>query len=554
MKSPKKITLSKEETETLINRIKQGKTNQKDQKTIIGLINFCMWLQNTLERSKITISNLRKILGFHSEKRKKKKNKDKDGSSMKGKPSNGSESKESPTNLENPEEQVNKDSIQGHGRNPASVYSGASTVVELRKDLKSGLSCPNEPACKGKVYLLQEPGVFISVEGHALASATRYELQRFRCNLCGEVFTAELPDLSDRANPKDRYDYAIKSILAISRYYMGLPFNRIAGFQKFVGVPIANTTQWDLVETVADKAYPVYLELEQLAANGDLLFLDDTKVKILSLLQENSQGENKRKGMFSTGILSHYEEHRIYLFYSGRNHAGENLEELLQHRDGALGLILQMCDASSCNDVSKEIQSILCNCLSHARRKFDELTNFFPKECEFVLDIMAKVYHFDNQSKLQQMDKDTRLAYHQTHSGPLMKLLLVYLQDRYAAQIEENSRLGEAISYTINHWNTLTTFLQIPGAPLDNNIIEQALKILIRMRKASYFFKTTHSAKIGCILLSLIYTCCMNGYNPIDYLNALQKYAKEVRTSPSNWFPWNYQLQPDLPVDSLKVA
>ena len=247
----------------------------------------------------------------------------------------------------------------------------------------------------------------------------------------------------------------------------------------------------------------------------------------------------KRTGMYTTGIIAENDGHKMALFLNGRQHSGENVSDLLKLRDPAKGPIIQMCDALSAN-ISHKLQVILCNCLSHGVRKFDELVEDFETECIIIMEKLSKVYDFDNLTR--GMNDADRLAYHQTHSKPVMDELKTYmdllLEER---RVEPNSQLGQAIKYMQNHWHKLTRFLTVPGAPLDNNIVERALKIAIRNRKSSMFYKTIYSANIGGMLTSIIYTCDLAGKNPYHYLIALQHHTKEVFAAPEKWLPWNYQ-------------
>jgi hypothetical protein len=106
--------------------------------------------------------------------------------------------------------------------------------------------------------------------------------------------------------------------------------------------------------------------------------------------------------------------------------------------------------------------------------------------------------------------------------------------------VEPNSSLGKAIIYLQTHWVTLTRFLSISGAPLDNNLVERALKLFIRQRKNSLFFRTEHSAYIASVITSLIATCLYAGVNALDYLVALQEHRAEVVAEPAAWLPWTY--------------
>lgn len=78
---------------------------------------------------------------------------------------------------------------------------------------------------------------------------------------------------------------------------------------------------------------------------------------------------------------------------------------------------------------------------------------------------------------------------------------------------EPNSALGSAIGYMLRHWEKLTLFLRQPGAPLDNNLCERALKKAILHRKNALFYKTQNGARVGDLFMSLIYTCQLNEVN-----------------------------------------
>jgi len=117
-------------------------------------------------------------------------------------------------------------------------------------------------------------------------------------------------------------------------------------------------------------------------------------------------------------------------------------------------------------------------------------------------------------------------------------------------QVEPNDSLGIAMRYMLKHWHELTQFLRVAGAPLDNNILERALKIPIRGRRTWLFYKTQYGAMIGGVLTSVIYTCVMAGVNPLTYLTTLQEYKNQVVKEPGRWLPWNYQDNLSFPLSS----
>ena len=142
---------------------------------------------------------------------------------------------------------------------------------------------------------------------------------------------------------------------------------------------------------------------------------------------------------------------------------------------------------------------------------------------------------------MHQVSPEARLVYHQASSRPIMDELKCWLDQQVEDRlVEPNSALGKAIAYMQSHWETLTRFLSVVGAPLDNNLVERALKLFIRQRKNSLFYKTEHSAYIASVLTSLIATCIHAGVNALEYLVALQEHRTEVFAAPEAWLPWNY--------------
>ena len=276
------------------------------------------------------------------------------------------------------------------------------------------------------------------------------------------------------------------------------------------------------------------------AAQGELFHSDDTTAKVLSLMKEGKT-ENGRKGIFTTGILSKMEDRMAVLYFTGRNHAGENIDDLFQRRLQGLSPPQLMCDALSRN-IPKVLEVILSNCLTHGRRNFVDIIDAFPDECRHVIKVLADVYHNDEMAKDKSMSPQERLTFHQAESKPLMDDLYTWFKQQLdEKRVEPNSGLGKAIAYMMKHWAPLTRFLEIPGAPLDNNICERALKKSIIHRKNSLFYKTQNGADVGDMFMSLIQTCNMAKENPFDYLVALQQNASVVAENPEKWLPWNFR-------------
>ncbi len=424
----------------------------------------------------------------------------------------------------------------GHGRNGAAVFKSARKVAVPHPELKPGDPCPE--CGEGKVYRRNESKTLVRIVGQPPLEATVYEMERLRCNGCGQLFTAEVPQ---EAAGADKYDATAAAMIAQLRYGSGMPFKRLERLQANLGIPLPAATQWEVVEQMARVIRPACDEFIRQAAAGEVMHNDDTGMRILRLAREPS---DERTGIFTSGIVSIGPGWRIALYFSGSKHAGENLADVLKQRPSGLAPLIQMCDALSRNTprLSQGVQVLLANCMSHGRRQFVEVAANFPEECRYVLETLGGVWHHDALAQKQQLSPQDRLRFHQEHSGPLLTNLEEWMKAQLAEhKTEPNSGLGKAIQYMLRHWMPLTLFLREPGAPLDNNVVERALKKAILHRKNSLFYKTLNGARVGDLFMSLIHTCELNGANAFDYLTELQRHAAALERTPAEWMPWNYR-------------
>jgi len=376
----------------------------------------------------------------------------------------------------------------GHGRNPAKAFAGAQKVEIAHHNLKHGDRCPE--CGKGNVYEQKEPKVLVRIVGQAPLAATVYSLERLRCGACGQVFTAQEPE---GVGP-EKYDETATAMIAQLKYGSGIPFYRLEQLERQLGIPLpAATTQWEMAEEGAELLKAARNELIRQAAQGGVLYNDDTGMKVLTLEREPG---DERTGVFTSGIVSTAEGRKIALYFTGRQHAGENLADVLKQRARELSRPIQMSDALSWNapKLPEGIELLVAHCLAHGRRQIVDVAQNFPHECRHVLEMLGHVYRNDAEARTAGLLPDERLRFHQQRSKPIMDELHQWLEAQLAEhKTEPNSGLGKAITYLLRHWRALTLFLREGGAPLDNNIVERALKravlhrnwVGIRIRSAS---------------------------------------------------------------------
>jgi transposase len=566
------------EVETLIKKIEQSNLDEQDKRMIGRILRTFLYLVGMLQEKKITLLRLKEVVfGKKSEKLKREEGE-------KGEPKNGSggdaqeggkgDGSQTPKNekLEEGEGDTPRRK-PGHGRHPASDYPGARKIHCRHQQLVSGSRCPKQ-YCRGKVYR-EGPHQFIQFTGQPAIQATQYEQEVVRCRECGAVYEAPLPE---GVSPK-KWDETADASIAIERHTKYMPSHRTAKMQEMCGIPLPESVQSERCREVADTLEPIYEQMKKEAANGKVFYIDDTPVRIMELVKENKEKkeqekreaekretekkeegkekvkEKKRKGkkkkkeervaIQTSGVVVELRSGvKVVLYFNGRQHAGENVEDIYQLRDPGLPPPMQMSDALACNWCG-ERKRIVCKCLVHARRKFVEVRRIYPEECNYVLKQIGKIYW--NERQTAGISDEERLAYHQKHSGPVMEELKQWMEKQMAEKkVEPNSSLGKAIDYFQTHYEGLSAYLRYAGAPLDNNCCEQVLRPIVIIRKNSYGYKTNRGAKTAAIIQSVIQTCRLNGTNVWQYMVSVLRRSAEVREKPEAFLPWNYKDEEEM--------
>ena len=531
-KMPKVTKLSQEQMDNFLAAIMNSNIGAENAEFAKMLIHGNAWMARQLELGQLSIAKLRKLFQIQgSEKASSRKPKnDPASSNNKGSNESGADNK-------------------GHGRNGADAYQGAAIIEVFHPELNPGDICPVE-VCDGRLYEVSEPGTFVHVTGAPLASATRYNMQKLRCAICDIIYTAPLPiGVGDK-----KYDANFIAMLMINKYFMSVPLYRQDRLQNHLGIPLPASTQWDLMVAHEPMLKALYKALALDAANGLALCYDDTSVKIMSEIKAAKLAEKGKKSQhtcFTTGIVSLHEDHRSYLYITDNRTAGKCIAEIMALRDADLEPPIMMCDALPANipqGISEDLY-ILCFCLVHARRQFYELPNGYDDVADKVIGLIGSIY--DHEAHTKGYSPEKRLAYHQEKSSPVMEELKAYLEEQ-KSEFEPNSVAGKAIDYILNRWTQLSQFLRQVHAPLDTNIVERALKLVIQIRKSSMFYKTLSSASFASYVQSALYSAAQNEINPCDYMCALITNEQAVIQTPGDWLPWHYKetLKQSLEADA----
>ena len=485
-----------------------------DMRLILSAIHTLLNVQSKLEDKDMTLYKLRKLLGMIQ-------------SSERRHGSGGNRSNK--TNNKKPRTRTT---------NKRPIHTQRHSII----DLKKGDPCPVCP--KGKLRK-KAPLEFIRVTGSTEYSSEKHVVDRLECDLCGHVVTAQVPEeVAKDGEIGQQYGYSARSMMAIKKHFSGNPYFHQETLNDMFGHPIRASSIFDQCEHVANDTALAYYELLRQAANATLFYIDDTNNRILDQQSEfkdkrNGKGKVERKGVYTSGLIALLPNGKvIYLYETSLGHAGELIDDILLKRKTGLPPPIIMCDALSRNLPSVDVNYILSYCNSHARRNFFDISDSFP-EVEQVLDGYENIWINDSICKDKGHTPKQRLAYHKEHSLPVVVKIKTWCQAYMdSPDAEEHSRLGKACAYFIKHYGELVKFCEVAGVPIDNNTMEEGLKVPIRTRKNAHFYKTKAGAEVANRLISLICTAYRNDVNAFHYLNALQRNQTELKADPSQSMPW----------------
>ena len=528
MKHPDIVEVDRSALSSLIVRIEEAIEHDlalsvDDMKLLLSAIVTLCTLQAKMEQDDVTLHKLRKLLGMVKQSERRQQS------------GNHQASQKSKRSKKSPKKELR------HKRQ----ISPPKVVHHKIEDHHKGETCTE--CQRGKLYKF-DPATLLRVTGHARYEATRHVVEQMRCNACQMIYKAPLPDtVLDEGDVNQKYGYSARSLMVIDKFYSGIPYYHQGNLADIFGFSISASTIFDQCEYVANAVMPVFYEFQRQAANAKGFLLDDTHGRILTQQPElrdkpDGKGKQLRTGIYSSGLIALCEnQHDIILFNTSLGHAGEHLDSILSKRDPDLAPPLTMSDALSSNMITQTAVKE-CYCNAHSRRYFYDLEKLYPKDIEWLLEQYGMVWKNEGLIQDKGLDDMCRLAYHQKHSLPIMESIRDWAQQKQKSEaFEEHSAFGKAIGYFLKHYAKLIMFCVEPGALIDNNRMEEKLKIVIRGRKMSHFYKTPTGADVANVLISIIATADQAQENIFDYLQALQKNQKHLKTNPDAWLPWNYR-------------
>jgi hypothetical protein len=455
---------------------------------------------------------------------------------------------------EKPEPEPGADPIpKGHGRNGASAFRAAQHYFYALALGVIGAVCT---ACQiGKMYRYREK-IIIRIVGQPMFGAEQHHHEQARCRNCGRVVRADGPACVHEGVGTEyiRYDWSACAMLLFMHYTGGDPFKRVESHHEGWGVPMPDANQWEMVDKADDLLLPLYRALEQHAIQRATNFrIDDTGSVVITLKRQieaelaalravGKSTKGVRTGINATGIYWETPDGPVVLYYTGRHHAGEIIDQVLGRRLASRPTLVKCTDGASKNFKHAHADKLVeATCNAHALLKFRDLKDKYPAEYAEAGKVYSAVFDNDDKAKALELSPVDRMLYHRQHSKPLMVRLKKMCEEKVASRsVEPNSPLWEPVTFILNQWERLTLFCEAPDVPLDTNLVEQALIVPVRYLAGSFNYHTETGAEVGDRAMSLIASARAHGVEPVAYLTECLRSHEDLAKRPEHYLPWVY--------------
>ena len=197
----------------------------------------------------------------------------------------------------------------------------------------------------------------------------------------------------------------------------------------------------------------------------------------------------------------------LYRFEPTRS--GKIAQELLNGYSGPV-----LSDAyQGYNRIGKLNNINLGYCWSHARRKFFDIKENYPADCEEILALMDELFRLEHLAKT--FDELKRIR--ETESKDVIDKIRNWAFEVKSKHLAE-SYFTKAVSYLLKHWEGLTLLLKDVKLPLTNNDVERVLRYSVLGRKNFHGSKTINGADVAATLYTVIESCKKSELNPVEYM------------------------------------
>ena len=332
-------------------------------------------------------------------------------------------------------------------------------------------------------------------------------------------------------------DASLLAEVAIAKYEDALPLYRQEKRWQRLGISLSRSTQCHWIKQIAQRLEPLVERMQQHLLQSAKLHTDDTPLPVLA------------KGKTHTGRFWVYMNNDetlstpcvVYEYTPSRSQSAP--QAFLAGYKG----YLQADAYAGYDSLYRQGDIIEVGCWAHARRKFYDISQAVEGHtlADDALEWIGKLYALEHQAK--PLTGELRKYYRRHYAKPLLKQFRQWLL-KQQKQTLPKAPIGQAIAYTLNHWQALTNYCREGYLNIDNNAAERAIKPLVIGRKNWLFGGSHAGAAHGAILFSLIETCKLLGINTFAYLkDVLNRLPTQLMKDIDELLPYNWQALPEAP-------
>jgi len=357
-----------------------------------------------------------------------------------------------------------------------------------------------------------------------------YRLQTLASHDGEHIITAAAPPSVVEGG---HYGPGVYADVVVNKCVDSLPLHRIEQRYERSGFPVSRSTLCALFHRTADIFGPVYKHLLETACNDEYVSADETRLPV--------QKPGKCKDEWIWTLVTK----QVVAYYFSESRSASVPKALLAGTVGHLQIDGYSAYNGVCeNKEKKQSGRIRVGCLAHARRMFFKAmkNNDIAKE---MLDMILELYLVEYLAASREIvGTPEHLLLRQVESRKILEHMETWLANQ-KPNFGPRTKMGKAIGYAQNQWNSLVEFTNDPRLRLDNNYSENALRIVALGRKNYLFAGHEEGGHNLAVLQTIAATCKLHGVNPYDYIkDVIIKLQQPETRDVEPYLPWNWSKPP----------
>lgn len=305
------------------------------------------------------------------------------------------------------------------------------------------------------------------------------------------------------------------SIIALAlhnKYSLHLPlYRQIKEFERIGLAGLSEGVLCNWVRAAADALEPLWKAQHELMLDSAALHIDETPIRCLK--SDKTNGYIWAMSSADTGST---------LYYWHNSRSANALDYLLRHGQQTDGCVYEGAILSDgYGGYESWIKNLPDNqkpqwqvCWAHVRRKFVEAAGNSNDPCWSMkmVELIRPLYTIERTLRESKAPPERRLQERMEKSRPIVEDFFKELTNRSLdTQNPPRNKLKDAIDYALKRRTQLSSWLENPCIPIDNNQVERAIRPVTVGRKNSLFIGAPEAGQRAAILYTMVEECKRTG-------------------------------------------